>query len=50
MQKVAMWRVGNRNIPHVGQDTNVTMESFHNNTKQSFFLVKNNLLDVEWIG
>jgi hypothetical protein len=31
--KVAMWCVGNRNIPHVGQDTNAVMESFHINMK-----------------
>jgi len=30
--------VGNRNIPHARQDTNVTMESFHSNMKQILML------------
>jgi hypothetical protein len=35
-----MWFVGNHNISHVGQDTNETMESFHNNKKWIFFSSK----------
>jgi hypothetical protein len=31
--KATMWCVGNHNISHVGQDTNETMDSFHNNMK-----------------
>ncbi len=38
--KATMWFVGNHNISHVGQDTNETMESFHNNKKWIFFSSK----------
>jgi hypothetical protein len=34
--KVTMWCVGNRNIPHARQDTIVDVESFHSNMKQFF--------------
>jgi hypothetical protein len=34
MHRVAMWCVGNHNIPHAGQDTNAVVESFHSNMKQ----------------
>ncbi len=37
LQKVKMWCVGNCNIPHAGQDTNVVMESFHSNLKQILY-------------
>ncbi len=33
LPKANMWCVGNRNIPHIGQDTNSAMESFHSNMK-----------------
>jgi len=36
--KATMWCVGNRNIPHVRQDTNVAMESFHSNMKRILLL------------
>jgi hypothetical protein len=38
MHKVAMWCVGNHNIPHARQDTNVVVESFHSNMKRIFML------------
>ncbi len=40
MHKAAMWCVGNCNIPHVGQDTNVVMEWFHSNMKWIFMSSK----------
>jgi hypothetical protein len=36
MHKTTMWCVGNCKIPHARQDTDVAMESFHNNMKQIF--------------
>ncbi len=33
LQKAKMWCIGNRNILRAGQDTNVALESFHNNMK-----------------
>jgi hypothetical protein len=33
LPKAGMWCIGNQNIPHVRQDTNATMESFHINMK-----------------
>jgi hypothetical protein len=32
-----MWCIGNQNIPHIEQDTNAAMESFHNNMKQILY-------------
>jgi hypothetical protein len=45
-----MWCVGNRNIPHVGHDTNVVVESFHNNMKRIFFSSKEQFIGriMDW--
>ncbi len=40
LHKVGMWCVGNHKIPHVGQDTNAVVESFHNNMKHIFYFSK----------
>jgi hypothetical protein len=37
---MGMWCVGNHNIPHARQDTNVVVESFHNSMKQIFYFSK----------
>lgn len=33
MPKADMWVIGNRNIPHAGQDTNAAIESYHSSMK-----------------
>ena len=33
MDKISMWCTGSRNIPHVGQNTNFAIESYHSNLK-----------------
>lgn len=33
MGKIEMWSMGNMHLPHVGQDTNTGIESYHGNTK-----------------
>jgi hypothetical protein len=33
LQKTGMWCIENQSIPHVGQDTNIVVESFHTNMK-----------------
>ena len=33
LPKIEMWVVGDRKIPHAGQDTTTTIESFHSNMK-----------------
>jgi hypothetical protein len=33
LPKIVMWVVGNRNLPYVGQDTNVAIENYHANLK-----------------
>jgi len=40
LHKVGMWCVGNHNIPHARQNTNVVVESFHSNMKQIFYFSK----------
>jgi hypothetical protein len=32
-KKVKMWAIKYKNIPHIGQDTNATIESYHGNLK-----------------
>jgi hypothetical protein len=46
-----MWCIGNENIPHVRQDTNVVVESFHNNIKQILYSSWENLTRrrMDWL-
>jgi hypothetical protein len=37
LPKANMWYVGNWNIPHIGQDTNYVVESFHSNMKRILY-------------
>jgi hypothetical protein len=45
-----MWMVGFRNLPYVGQDTNVAIESYHETLKPQLKLGKNKLVGchVDW--
>ncbi len=49
--KARMWCVGNWNIPHVGQDTNSSMESFHNNMKKILYSSRKKIIGckMEWL-
>jgi hypothetical protein len=38
LHKATMWCVGNRNIPHVGQDTNASIEYYHTNIKKKILV------------
>jgi hypothetical protein len=37
LQKEGMWCIGNQNIPHVRQNTDAVVKSFHNNMKQILY-------------
>jgi hypothetical protein len=45
LHKVAMWCVGSYNIPHVGQDNNASIESYHTNIKDFVMLKKK----IDWV-
>ncbi len=45
LHKVAMWCVGSYNIPHVGQDSNASIESYHTNIKDFVMLKKK----IDWV-
>jgi hypothetical protein len=49
--KVIMWCASNYNIPHARKDTNVTVESFHNNMKWFYFSSREWLIGrrLDWL-
>jgi hypothetical protein len=46
-----MWLTGNRHLPHVGQDTNVAIESYHGNMKAVLRASKGRLVGrhMDWL-
>jgi hypothetical protein len=44
LPKFEMWVMGNCNLPYVGQDTNIVIESYHANMKATLKVVKSRLL------
>lgn len=51
LHKVAMWCVWNCNIPHVGQDTNASIEFYHANIKWILLCSKERLIGhkLDWL-
>jgi hypothetical protein len=51
MPKLDMWLTGNQNLPHVGQDTNAAIESYHGNIKAVLRASKSRLVKrrVDWL-
>ncbi len=51
LHKAAMWCVGNCNIPHAGQDTNASIESYHANIKWILFCSRKKLTGckMDWL-
>lgn len=51
MPKIQMWVVGDRKIPHAGQDTTAAIESFHSNMKAVLRQSKKKLLGrrMDWL-
>jgi hypothetical protein len=49
--KLDMWLTGNRHLPHVGQDTNAAIESYHGNMKAVLRASKGCLIGhcVDWL-
>jgi hypothetical protein len=49
--KTEMWVVGNRNLPYVGQDTNVAIKNYHANLKTTFHSSKGRFHErhVDWV-
>jgi hypothetical protein len=45
LHNVAMCCVGNRNIPHAGQNTNASIESYHTNIKDFVMFKKK----IDWV-
>ena len=51
MPKIHMWVVGDRKIPHAGQDTTAAIESFHSNMKSVLRQSKRKLIGrrMDWL-
>ena len=51
MDKISMWCTGSCNIPHVGQNTNAAIESYHSNLKSILKSVKErfNARHMDWL-
>ncbi len=51
LPKIAMWVVGNRNLPYVGQDTNEAIENYHANLKATLRSSKGRFHErrVDWV-
>jgi hypothetical protein len=51
MPKVDMWLTSNQHLPHAGQDTNATIEPYHENMKAVLMASKSRLVGrrVDWL-
>jgi hypothetical protein len=51
LQKARMWCIGNQNIPHLKQNTNAIVESFHINMKNFLYFSRERLTrhKMDWL-